>query len=123
MHTKIIRILIFLMLFCTAIPVIESSSVEDNNETLESKYFGFIFVRGKVENVREENHNGTLWYNCSIVDVIYVNLRISINPLKVISFDRDHLIDFPFPLWLPKDTFYGIIQEGFIFGMAFIGGE
>ena len=110
-----------MMLFCTTIPVIESSSVEDNIETLGPKYFGIIFVRGRVENVKEENHNGTMWYNCSIVN-IRMSQFLYIRPLEV-SFYRDHLIDFSIPLWIPKNTFIGIIQEGFIFGMAFLCGD
>ena len=110
-----------MLLIGTIIPVIESSSVEDNNETLGPKYFAIIFVRGRVENVKEENHNGTVWYNCSIVNVKMFQF-ICIRPLKI-SFFRDHLVDFSLPLWLPKDTYIGIIQEDFIFGIAFLRGD
>ena len=121
MKKKLIGILIFIMLFCTTIPVIESSSIEVNNGMLGPKYFAIIFAIGRVENVEEENHNGTVWYNCSIVNVNMLQF-ICIRPLKV-SFYRDHLIDFSIPLLLPKDTFIGIIQEDLIFGIAFLRGN
>ena len=122
MKKKLIGIIIFMMLICITIPVIESSSIEDNNETQGSKYFAIIFVRGKVEDVKEENHNGAIWYNCTIVNVKMFRVICIRPPLKFL-FYRDHLVDFGLPLWLPKDSFYGIIKDGFIFGTAFLHGD
>ena len=121
MKKKLVGILIFLMLLWTTIPIIESSSVKYNIKSTEQKFFGIIYVRGEIENLNEENFNGTIYYNCSIIDVIYTHLIIFLEPFEV-SLNRDHLVDFNLPLILPKNSFMGIINEDFIFGIAFVRG-
>ena len=119
---KIIGIFICMILFFTTIPVIESSSSEDSNYKSGQKYFAIIHVRGRIKNLKEEYYNGTLWYNCSIVNMIYLQLIIRINPFEV-SYYRDRLKDFNLPLYLPKDTFVGIIKENFVLGTAYFYGD
>jgi len=121
MKKKIIGILVCILLMVTTVlQVAEAMNVGNNKETQGTKWTIIMFVRGKVENITEENISGYIYYNCTAIDVKYF----------WIFYARPFWLEFERRRWwhedgflIAKSIFHGIIKEGLILGIVYNSGE
>ena len=121
MKMKVIGILVCMLLIVTAVvPVAGTMNVGDNEDAKGTKWTIFIFIRGKVENISEENIGGYVYYNCTAIDVKYF----------WIFYAQPFWLEFERRRWwhqdgflIAKSIFHGIIREGLIFGIEYNTGE
>ena len=121
MKKKIVGILVCMLLI--AVPVLSvagAMAVGDNEEARGTKWTIIIFVRGKVENISEENIGGYVYYNCTAIDVKYF----------WIFYAQPFWLEFERRRWwhqdgflIAKSIFHGVIREGLILGIVYNSGE
>jgi len=121
MKTKIVGILVCTLLFLTTVvPVAGTMNDVNNEEARGTKWTIIMFVRGKVENISEENISGYIYYNCTAIDVKYF----------WIFYAQPFWLEFERRRWwhedgflIAKSIFHGIIREGLILGIVYNSGE
>ena len=121
MRKKLVGILICtLLIVTTVVPVAGTKNVRENEEAQGTKWTIIMFVRGKVENISEEDIGGYLYYNCTAVDVKYF----------WIFYARPFWLEFERRRWwhqdgflIAKSIFHGVIREGLILGIVYNSGE
>ena len=119
---KMIGVIIVLSLISMSLPVIGEYNSKDNQQAQGFKWFIYMFVWGKVENITDESINGYPYYNCTAVDVRYFWLWYAYPTPFWLEFERRRVWNQDGFL-ISKDIFHGIIGEGFIFGIQFNSGE
>ena len=122
MKNKIIGIFVILSLISLSIPVIGEYNNNDNQRTQGFKWFIYMFIWGKIENINEESINGYPYYNCTAVDVRYFWLWYAYPTPFWLEFEKRRVWNQDGFL-ISKDIFHGIIGEGYIFGIEFNSGE
>ena len=121
MKMKIVGIIVCMLLIAVPVlPVAGAMAVGENEETQGTKWTIIMFVRGKVENISEENIGGYVYYNCTAIDVKYF----------WIFYAQPFWLEFERRRWwhqdgflIAKSIFHGIIREGLIFGIEYNTGE
>ena len=119
MKTKIIGIIVCMLLIATALPVAGTVNVRENEEAQGTEWTIIMFVRGKVENISEEDIGGSVYYNCTAVDVKYF----------WIFYARPFWLEFERRRWWHQDGFliaksiFHVIREGLILGIVYNSGE
>lgn len=121
MKNKLVGILICtLLIVTTVVPVAGAMNIRENEETQGTKWTIIMFVRGKVENISEEDIGGSVYYNCTAVDVKYF----------WIFYARPFWLEFERRRWwhqdgflIAKSIFHGVIREGLILGIVYNSGE
>ena len=121
MRKKLVGILICtLLIVTTVVPVAGAMNVRENEEAQGTKWTIIMFVRGKVENISEENISGYAYYNCTAIDVKYF----------WIFYAQPFWLEFERRRWwhqdgflIAKSIFHGIIREGLILGIVYNTGE
>jgi hypothetical protein len=114
---------IFVCMLLMAVPVLSvagTMNVGENERTQGYKWTIFIFTRGKVENISEENISGYVYYNCTAIDVKYFWIFYA-RPFWL-EFERRRVVNQDGFL-IAKSIFHGIIKEGLIFGIEYNTGE
>lgn len=119
MKKKIIGILVCMLIFTTVLPAAGTINVGENEESRGSKWTIFMFVRGRVENISEENISGYVYYNCTAINVKYF----------WVFYKRPFWLEFERRRWwhqdgflIAKSIFHGIIREGLILGIVYNSG-
>ena len=120
MKTKILGILVVMLLIATALPAVGITNVGENEGTNGYKWFLITFIKGEVENISEENIDDVVYYNCTAVDVSWIQI-VYVPPLWF-KFERGHVENID-DFFILKALFYGVLKEGKIFGMLVNYGE
>ena len=120
MERKIIGIFVVTLLIATALPAAGIINIRENEEMNGYKWFLITFIKGEVENISEENIDDVVYYNCTAVDVSWIQI-VYVPPLWF-KFERGHFEDID-DFFITKALFYGMIKEGQILGMLVNYGE
>ena len=122
MRKKIIGIFVVLSLISMSLPVFGEYNSNETQQTQGFKWFIYMFVWGKVENITDESINGYPYYNCTAVDVRYFWLWYAYPTPFWLEFERRRVWNQDGFL-VAKEIFHGVIGEGYIFGFVFNSGE
>ncbi len=120
MKTKIFGIFIVMLLIATALPAAGITNIRENEGMNGYKWFLITFIKGEVENKSEENIDDVVYYNCSAVDVSWIQI-VYVPPLWF-KFERGHIEDSG-DFFITKALFYGVLKEGQILGIEVNYGE
>ena len=119
MKKQVIGIFMCILLLASSLPVVGALDVGEPSETQDYKWTIFMFVRGRVENISEENLSGYIYYNCTAIDVKYFWM----------FYERPFWLEFERRRWwhqdgflIAKSIFHGIIREGMILGIVYNSG-
>jgi len=115
MYKKLLGIFVMTLLIAAVLPAVGITNVRENEGTN-----GYTFIKGEVENISEENIDDVVYYNCTAVDVSWIQI-VYVPPLWF-KFERGHVEDID-DFFILKALFYGILKEGKIFGMLVNYGE
>ena len=120
MKTKLLGILVLTLLIATALPAAGITNIRENEEMNGYKWFLITIIEGEVENISEENIDDVVYYNCTAVDVSWIQI-VYVPPLWF-KFERGHVEDSD-DFFIIKALFYGVLKEGQILGILVNYGE